>query len=50
MPNSDASGATSISVTLPGSAGLVGTTQWYQGFYTSPRRLTADWAQVTILP
>ncbi|MEY2745162.1 MAG: hypothetical protein RL112_204 [Planctomycetota bacterium] len=50
MPASDATGASSLSIALPGNASLVGTTQWYQGFYTSPRRLTADWAQVTILP
>jgi len=50
MPASDASGASSISIAVPASASLVGTTQWYQGFHTSPRRLTADFAQVTILP
>ena len=50
MPNSDSSGASSLSIFVPGDASLVGTTQWYQGFHTSPRRLTSDWAQVTILP
>jgi hypothetical protein len=50
MPTSDAAGASSLALAIPATASLVGTTQWYQGFYTSPRRLTADWAQVTILP
>jgi hypothetical protein len=36
--------------TLPGQASDVGRTFYFQGFFSTPRRLTAEWAAMTILP
>jgi len=47
---SDASGSAMSTFTLPGAANQVGQSLYFQGYFTAPRRLTSDWARVTILP
>jgi hypothetical protein len=48
--DADASGTALTTFTLPASPTQVGQSLWFQGYFTWPRRLTADWARVTILP
>ncbi len=48
--NSDASGYALTTFTLPSAANQIGQSLYFQGYFTSPRRLTSDWARVTILP
>lgn len=47
---SDVSGTALATFTLPTAANQVGQSLYFQGYFTSPRRLTNDWARVTILP
>jgi hypothetical protein len=49
-PAADASGVTSVGYTLPAGAAQVGSTLYFQGLFTTPRRLTQDWVRVTVLP
>lgn len=48
--NADAGGTAMSSFTLPASPGQIGQSLYFQGYFSAPRRLTADWARVTILP
>ena len=50
IPNTDAGGKTGVAYTLPAGAHQVGTSLYFQGLFTIPRRLTSDWVRVTILP
>jgi hypothetical protein len=50
MGNADAGGSALTTFTLPTAASQVGQSLYFQGYFTSPRRLTGDWARVTILP
>lgn len=46
----DATGIARVDIAIPNDPTLVGRDVFYQGFRTSPRRLTRDWVQMTILP
>jgi hypothetical protein len=46
----NASGHTSVDYPLPGGTTAIGQTRFFQGYFASPRKLTSDWARVTILP
>ncbi|MBL8861455.1 MAG: hypothetical protein JNK02_05530 [Planctomycetes bacterium] len=48
--SADASGTVMTTFTLPAAANQVGQSLYFQGYFTNPRRLTADWTRVTILP
>lgn len=48
--NADAGGSALTTFTLPTAANQVGQSLYFQGYFTAPRRLTNDWARVTILP
>jgi hypothetical protein len=50
IPPTNTAGVTSANFTLPAGAGQIGQTLYFQGLFTSPRRLTHDWVRVTILP
>jgi len=50
IANADADGNATAVFPLPTQASQIGQTLYFQGFFTSPRRLTSDWARVTILP
>lgn len=47
---SDVDGSALATFTLPSAANQIGQSLYFQGYFTSPRRLTSDWARVTILP
>jgi len=46
----DAQGEVEYAFTLPSGAADIGRTLWFQGFSTAPRRLSADYVNVTIVP
>ena len=48
--SADGSGTAVTTFALPTAANQIGQSLYFQGYFTSPRRLTADWARVTILP
>lgn len=48
-PTTDGTGASAPVFTIPTSA-TVGSTLYFQGLFTTPRRLTNDWVRVTVLP
>lgn len=50
MPATDSVGYTRGEYQLPLDPAIVGTTLWFQGLTTSPRRFTQDYVQLTILP
>jgi hypothetical protein len=50
VPDADSGGTTTAQVPLPTQASQIGQTIYFQGFFTAPRRLTSDWARVTVLP
>ncbi len=50
VPATNGAGWTQANHVLPAGASEVGRTYYFQGLFTTPRRLTADWARVTILP
>ncbi len=50
VPATDATGETMAQYTLPAGAGQIGSTLYFQGYFTAPRRLTQDFVRVTILP
>lgn len=50
MPDCDANGFSSLSLPLPAGTYHVGQTIHVQGLRTTPRRLTEDWATLTIVP
>lgn len=50
MPPTDAVGYSRGEYLLPLSPAFIGTTLWFQGMTTAPRRFTADYVQLTILP
>ena len=50
ISDTDATGFTYYEYQLPSDPASIGTTVYFQGLATSPRRLTRDWAQVTLLP
>lgn len=50
MPFTDATGHSQGEFQLPPDPAFVGTTMWFQGMTTSPRRFTLDYVQLTILP
>jgi hypothetical protein len=47
MGNLDATGTATATFPVTGNPG---STQYFQGFTTSPRALTQDWVKVTVLP
>lgn len=46
----DSDGFVEVEFPLPAGASDIGRTLCFQGFYSTPRHLTGDWAAVTILP
>lgn len=48
--NADGSGTAVTTFALPTSPTQIGQSLYFQGYFTTPRRLTDDWARVTILP
>ncbi len=50
MPATDSVGYARGEYQLPLDPTLIGTTLWFQGLTTSPRRFTRDFVQLTILP
>lgn len=46
----DADGIVQLEFALPSGASQIGQSLYFQGFFSSPRRLTTDWVAVTILP
>lgn len=50
LVTANASGAATATLAIPGQSSLVGTSLAVQGYALSPRRLTYDWAKVTVLP
>lgn len=45
-----ATGSAGYLYQIPNDPGLIGTTLCFQGLTTSPRRLTRNWVQMTVLP
>ncbi len=50
MPTTGAHGFSTVEYQIPPDPALIGTTLWFQGLTTSPRRFTDDFVQLTILP
>jgi hypothetical protein len=50
VPPTNNLGEGTADYTLPSGIGQVGTTLYFQGYFTAPRRLTQDFVRVTILP
>lgn len=48
--NADGSGTAVTTFALPTASNQIGQSLFFQGYFTSPRRLTTDWTRVTILP
>jgi len=50
IPATDSTGETTANFTLPSGAAQIGSTVFFQGYFSQPRRLTHDFVRVTILP
>jgi hypothetical protein len=50
IPATSTTGATTASYALPSGAGQIGSTLYFQGYFTDPRRLTHDFVRVTLVP
>ena len=50
VAHAGADGIARLTVTVPGGSTMLGTSFYYQGLSTSPRRLSQDWVDLTILP
>lgn len=50
MGNANAAGIATLAQTIPNDLALLGSSLYYQGYSSAPRRLGEDWVKVTLLP
>jgi hypothetical protein len=50
IPATDAAGETMAEYVLPAGVAQIGSTVYFQGYFSQPRRLTHDFVRVTMLP